>query len=347
MALLLPFHTILQETPMSHARTLRRRIVLAAAAVLAIAPILSNVAWASDWTPTRPIKLVVPSTPGGGADITGRLFGEKLSAALGQPVVVENKGGAGGLQGTDSVAKSAPDGYTLLLGSDYAFTVYPQLRKPPYDPVKDFEPIGLIENLPLVLTVNPQRVPATNMKELLALVKANPGKYSIASSGVGASNHLAAEYLKHQAGLDLLHVPYKGAAEATLAVLSGQTDMVFNSPATLLPHFQTGKLKAMGISTASRSHILPDLPTLMESGVSSYDIGIWFGFFFPANTPKPIVDRVNAELQTILAMPDVRKKIFDMGYTPAGGKPELLTDRVKADSSKFGKLIRDANIKLD
>lgn len=332
---------------MSYRRTLGRCISLFAAAVLAIAPSLLNVAWAADWAPTRPIKLIVPSTPGGGADVTGRLFGERLSTVLGQPVIVENKGGAGGLVGTDAVAKSAPDGYTLLLGSDYAFTVYPQLRKPPYDPIKDFEPIGLIENLPLVLVINPQRVPATTMRELIALVKANPGKFSIASSGNGSSNHLAAEYLKHVAGLDLLHVPYKGASEATTAVLGAQTDMVFNSPVTLLPHLQTGKLKAMGISTATRSALLPDVPTLMESGVSSFDIGIWFGFFFPANTPKPIVDRVNTELQTILAMPDVRKKIHDMGYSPAGGKPEMLMERVKADSVKFGKLIRDANIKLD
>eukprot|EP01041_Mallomonas_annulata_P025532 gene25532-biopygen18357 len=259
---------------MSHELTVGRFFALLAAVVLATANTLSNTAWASDWTPTRPIRMVVPSTPGGGADLTGRLFAERLTTALGQPVIVENKGGAGGLVGTDAVAKSAPDGYTLLLGSDYAFTIFPQLRKPPYDPFKDFEPIGLIEDLPLVLTINPQRVPANNMKELIALVKANPGKYSIATSGNGSSNHLAAEYLKHQAGLDLLQVPYRGASEATTAVLGGQIDMVFNSPVTLLPHFQTGKLKAMGVSTASRSAVLPDVPTLAESGISNFDIGI-------------------------------------------------------------------------
>jgi len=322
---------------------LGRLALTAATAMIAV----TNPAAAADWTPARPIKLIVPSTPGAGADITARLFSERLAAALGQPVIVDNKGGAGGLIGTEAAARSAPDGYTLVLGSDYAFTIYPQLRKPPYDPIKDFEPVGLVANLSMVLAVNPQRVPATNVKELIALAKANPGKYSIASAGNGSSHHLAAEYFKHQAGIDLLHVPYKGAAEAMTAVLGGQTDMMFISPATVLPHVKTGRVKALGVSVAQRIPALPDVPTLAEAGVPNFDIGIWFGFFYPARTPAPIVERVSAELQKILDMPEVRSRIVELGYSPGGGKPEVLSRRLADDTVKFRKLVQDANIKLD
>ena len=306
-----------------------------------------TVSVAADWIPTRPIKLIVPSTPGAGADITGRLLGDRLTKALGQPVIVENKGGAGGVVGTEAVARSSPDGYTLGLGSDYAFTIYPQLHKPPYDPLKDFEPVVLVANLPMVLAVNPQRVSATNLNELIALAKANPGKFSVASAGNGSSHHLAAEYLKHQAGIDLLHVPYKGAAEAMSAVLAGQTDMLFVSPATVLPHLKAGKVRALGVSTSGRIPALPDVPTIQEAGVPNFDIGIWFGLLYPAGTPKPIVEMVNAELQKILETPDVRAQIEALGYSPGGGTPEVLRRRIESDSIKFRTLVHDANIKLD
>jgi tripartite-type tricarboxylate transporter receptor subunit TctC len=332
---------------MFHAKDLRTRVVLAALAALGALATLAAPAFASDWKPDRPIRLIVPSTPGAGADTTARLFSDRLAQALGQPVIVDNKGGAGGLIGTEAAAKSLPDGYTLVLGSDYAFTIYPQMRKTPYDPAKDFEPVGLVANLPMVLAINPQRVAAGSAKELIALAKANPGKFTIASAGNGSSHHLAAEYFKHQAGVDLLHIPYKGAAEAMTAVLGGQADMLFISPATVLPHLKTGKVKAMGVSVARRSPALPDVPTLAEAGVTNYDIGIWFGFFYPARTPKPIIDRVNAELQKILEMPEVKARIADMGYAPAGGKPEALAQRMESDSLKFRKLVQDANIKPD
>ena len=303
-------------------------------------------AGAQEW-PTRPIKLIVPSTPGAGADITARLFSERLTGALGQPVVVDNRGGAGGLIGTEAAAKSAPDGYTLVLGSDYAFTIYPQLRKTPFDPVKDFEPVSLVANLPMVLVVNPQKVAAGSVKELIALAKADPGKFSIASAGNGSSHHLAAEYFKHQAGVDLLHVPYKGAAEAMMSVLSGQVDMMFISPATVLPHLKSGKVKALGVSVAQRVPVIADVPPLAEAGVPNFDIGIWFGFFYPAHTPKAAVERVNAELQKIVDAPEMRARIADMGYEAAGGRPEVLAQRIEKDSAKYRKLIQDAKIKLD
>jgi tripartite-type tricarboxylate transporter receptor subunit TctC len=330
---------------MIHSRALLGCIARFALATAA-ATTLANAA-AADWTPSRPIRVIVPSTPGAGADITARLFSDRLGTALGQPVIVDNRGGAGGLIGTDAAAKSAPDGYTLILGSDYAFTIYPQMRKPPYDPIKDFEPICLVANLPMVLVVNPQRVPVANVKDLIALVKANPRKYSIASAGNGSSHHLAAEYFKHQAGIDLLHVPYKGAAEAMTSVLGGQTDMLFISPATVLPHLKSGKVKALGVSVPQRVPALPDVPTLAEAGVPNFDIGIWFGFFYPARTPQAIVNRVSAELQKIVEVPEVRARLAEIGYSPAGGKPEILRQRLESDSAKFRKLVQDANIKPD
>jgi len=309
---------------------------------LAAAPAL-----AADWTPDRTITMIVPSTPGAGADTTGRLFAEHLSQALGQTVVVENRGGAGGVTGTSSAARSASDGYTLLLGSDYAFTIYPQLRKPPYDPINDFAPIGLIADLPMVLVVNPDKISATNGKELIELAKKNPGKYTIASAGVGSSHHLAAESFKHQADINLLHVPYRGAAEAMTDVLSGQSDMMFISPATVIPHLKTGKVRAIGASVGERIQALPDVPTLKETVLPDYDIGIWFGFLYPAGTPDHIVKRVNAELQTILKKPEVRKRIFDMGYTPTGGTPEQMKQRLADDTKRFSQLVKDAVIKLE
>lgn len=328
--------------PCGIGRTLVRLTVAAAALPLLASPVL-----AADWSPTRPVRLIVPSTAGAGADTTARLFSERLATALGQPVIVDNKGGAGGIIGTDAAAKSAPDGYTMVLGSDYAFAIHPQLGKTPYDPIKDFEPISLVANLPMVLAVNPQRVPVSTVKELIALVKANPGKYSIASAGNGSSHHIAAEAFKHEAGIDLLHVPFKGAAEAMTAVLGGQTDMLFISPATVLPHIKAGKVKPLGISVPRRISALPDVPTLAEAGVPNFDVGIWFGFFYPAKTPRAMVDRVNTELQKIVDMPEVRARIVEMGYSPAGGKPDVLKQRIAIDSAKYRKLVQQANIKLD
>lgn len=302
---------------------------------------------AAEWAPSRPVKLIVPSTPGAGADITARLFGERLAVALGQPVVVENRGGAGGLAGAEAGAKSAPDGQTLVLGSDYAFTIYPQLAKTPYDPVKDFVPVGLIANVPMVLVVNPNKVGARSVKELIALAKANPGKFAIASAGNGSSHHLAAEYFKHQTGIDLLHVPYKGAAPAMTDVLGGQADMMFVSPVTALPYLKSGKLKALGVSVPHRIPVLRDVPTLDEAGVPNFDIGIWFGFLYPARTPPGAISRVNAELQKIVQMPEVRSRLDEMGYTPVGGTPEMLAKRIEKDSATYRKLIHDAKIKLD
>lgn len=319
------------------------RVTIGLMGVLAAVPAAS----AGEWAPARPIKLIVPSTPGAGADITARLFGERLAIALGQPVVVENRGGAGGLVGADVGAKSPPDGHTLVFGSDYAFTIYPQLAKTPYDPVKDFAPISLVVNVPMVLVVNKQKVEARNVAELIASAKANPGKFSIASAGNGSSHHLAAEYFKHQAGVNLLHVPYKGAAPAIADVLAGQADMMFVSPVTALPYLKSGKLRALAVSVPQRIPVIADVPTMEEAGVPDFDVGIWMGFLYPARTPGAAIQRVNVELQKILKMPEIRRRLGEMGYSAAGGTPEVLEKRIERDSAIYNKLIHEAHINLD
>lgn len=303
-------------------------------------------AGAAQWTPSKPIKMIVPFSPAGAADITARSVSDKLAAALGQPVVVDNRGGAGGIIGTEVGAKSSPDGYTLIVGSDPPYTINPHLQKVPYDPLRDFEHVSLIAEVPLLLLVNPGRVPANNLKELITLAKANPGKYTMASSGSGSSGHLAGELLKHEARIDLVHVPYKGQAQALTDVIGGQTDMVFSSIGAALQHLKTRKLKAIGISVTKRFAVLPDVPTLAEAGLPGYDLGVWIGASYPAGTPKAAVERVNAEINRILDMPEVRARFAELGYVPVGGKPEVLA-RIEKDYALFGKLIRDAKIKAE
>jgi len=326
-----------------HLITRSSRLVLATLAVIACL----DPALAADWAPNRPIKLIVPYTAGGAADVGARLLAEKLGPALGQPIVVDNRGGASGLIGTDAAAKSAPDGYTLVWGSDVAFTIVPQLQAVTYDPLRDFEPVSLFMNGPMVLVVNPQRVPAANVKELIALAKAKPGKYTIASSGNGSSHHFAAEMLKHRAGIDLLHVPFKGGAQAVTDMLAGQVDMMMVSLGPVAAHLKSGRLKALAVSTTQRMSQLPDVPTLSEAGVPGYDVGIWMGVLYPARTPKPVIDRVTAEIAKILESPDVRSRIKDMGYAPGTASPELLAKRLQGDTGVYRKLIQDAKIKLD
>jgi tripartite-type tricarboxylate transporter receptor subunit TctC len=324
----------------------RRFKALLALAVTSLAGFGSNVN-AADWVPKQPLRMIVPFAAGGMGDLVARTIGDKLGAALGQPVVVDNRGGAGGVIGTEAAAKSPPDGYTLLLGSDSNFTISPNLGPLRYDPVKDFEPVSLIVNTPMVLAVNPQKVPVANVQELLAFARAHPGQLSIASTGNGSSHHLAAELLKSAAKVNLLHVPYKGQAAALTDVLGGQVDMAFSTLGPLGPHLKSGKLKALAVSGTQRIPDLPEVPTLAEAGVAGYDVGIWVGVFYPAHTPKAIVERVNGELAKILQAPDVRSKFTSVGYSIEGGKPELLAARIHRDTLMYRKIIQDAGIKAD
>ena len=320
-----------------------RRGLRPAAALFALTLVSGSAV--AQWAPTQSIRMLTPYAPGGAADIVARIVADKLSPALGQPVVVENRGGAGGIIGTELGAKAPPDGHTLIFGSDPPYTINPHLQKVPYDPLKAFEHVSLTVNVPLLLVVNPTRVPMAGVKELVAAARANPGKYTIASSGNGSSGHLAAELFKSLAGINLVHVAYKGQAPANTDVLGGQVDMTFTSVGASLQHLKTGRLKALAISTAKRFPSLPDLPTMAESGVTGYDIGVWLGASYPAGTPRAAVERINAEINKMLEMPDVRARLDTLGYVPAGGRPEVLTRRIESDYALFGKLIRENNIK--
>ena len=300
----------------------------------------------AQWTPDRAVKILVPFAPAASADGTFRAVSDKLSAALGQPVVVDNRPGAGGVLGAQIGAKSAPDGYTLIGGSDPPFTINPHLQKVPSEPLKDFVPVSLMVDVPLFLVVRPG-INVSSVKELVALAKSQPGKLSIASSGNGSSGHLAAELLKNRAGISLLHVPYKGQAQAVLDVLAGRADMTFSSLGPVSEHIKGGKLKLLALSTGKRVASMPNVPTVAEAGVPDFDIGVWIGLLYPAGTPGAAVQRISAEMDRILQLPEIRGKFEDMGYVVIGGGPERLAQRINADYTRFGKLIQDAKIKSD
>jgi len=297
---------------------------------------------AAEWKPTKPIRILVPYTVGGSGDIGLRIISDRLAVALGQPVILENKGGAGGVIGTDEGTRLPADGYSWILGSDAPFTIIPHMRKVPYHPLTDFEPLGLIASLPLVIVVNPQ-LPVKNMKELVALAKTR--QLTLASNGNGSSAHLALELLKREARIDLLHVPYTSIAKAVTDVMGGQVDMTISSVGTVEPFIKSGKLRALAITMPVKVPSLPDVPTLPEAGIPNVEVGVWIGLLAPAHTPKEVAQRVSAELTKVLANPDVRKRFDDLGYVPGGGAPSVLAKRIEADDAKFGKLIRDADIK--
>jgi len=301
-------------------------------------------AHAEDRYPSRRITWIVPYGPGGGGDLSARILAQKLSEMMGQAIVVENRGGAGGVIGTNAGAKAAPDGYTWTMGSDPPFTINPHLMKLPFDPVKDFEPVSVILKLPLVLVINPA-LPAKNVQEFVALAKARPGSLTIGSSGSGSSGHLAAELLKTTAGVNLLHVPFKDQASALSEVMSGRVDATFSSIGSIRAYVEAGKLRAVGVATASRFEKLPDLPTIAEQGYPGFEAAAWQGLLVPAGTPKAVVATINARMSEALKVPDVARRLTDLGLVPVGGSPEDLVNLIKTDSAKWAKVIQDANIK--
>ena len=322
------------------------RAVLAAALAVAggLAPALAADPVAD--YPSRPIRIVVPFAAGGPSDIMARTLAQKLTLAWGQPVVVDNRTGAAGIIGADAVAKSAPDGYTLLqaqVGDTISLSLYSKL---PYNFEKDFAPITLAGLTPFILVAHPS-VPARDLRELIALAKAKPGTLSFGSSGAGTASHLAGELLKSSAGIDITLVPYKGQAPATGDLLGGQISMMFNNPVTSLAHVKTGKLRALAVSTGKRFSQLPEVPTVAESGLPGFDVGFWLGALAPAGTPRPIVDKLNAAMVKALREPDVVERLAGLGVEIVGNSPDEFARVIRADIVKWAKVVKDSGAKAD
>ena len=300
---------------------------------------------AAQW-PAKPIRIIVSYPPGGGADITARLLAPRLTDALKQQIVVENRGGAGGAIGGDAAAKAAPDGYTFLLdAANHA--VNPSLQpKMPFDTLKDLTPVSLLVQVPNVLVVTPS-FPPNSVKELIALVKSKPGAISFASSGNGSAQHLAAELFKSQAGLFMVHIPCRGGAPAIVDVIAGQIPMFFGNMASALPHVKSGKVKALATTGRTRSPATPNLPTIAESGLPGYEVYEWNAFFAPAGTPVDIIDRVQRETARALATPEVRERLASLGAEPVGGTPAELEKFRRAEMEKWAAIIKRAGIKSE
>jgi tripartite-type tricarboxylate transporter receptor subunit TctC len=293
--------------------------------------------------PNRQIKIVVPATPGGAIDLIARLVGDKLAVALGQSVVIENKAGAANNLGTDFVAKSPPDGYTLVIVASSHATNKFLYKQMPFDPIADFEPVVFTHIVPLLLAVNPQ-VPAKTVQELIAWVKANPEKASFASSGKGSSLHMAAELFQSMASVKMLHVPYRGSSAAHPDLLGGRTAMIFDTITAIQPHVKSGGVRGIAVTTPKRSAAQPDLPTISESGLPGYDANTWGGILAPAGTPKDVVAKLNAEINKALAAEDVRAKLMDAGIDIQGGTPERFAEYIKGEVAKWGKVTAEAGI---
>ena len=295
--------------------------------------------------PTKRITYVVPFAPGGNTDTLARIISEKLTGTLGQPVIVDNKPGAGGNIGSDFVAKAKPDGYTILGGtiSSHAInsSIYPKM---PYDATKDFEPITLIASSPLVLAV-PANSPYKTAKDLLAAAKAKPGDLTFASAGTGTSPHLAGELLKSVAHVDVTHVPYKGSGPAVTDLIAGHVQFMFDTALIVGPHIKAGKLRPLAVTSSKRVKTLPDVPTLVEAGVPGYEIGSWQAIFAPAGTPKPIVQKLNTSIVGVLKMPDVQERLAGLGMDTVAGTPDELGQFQKAEVVKWSKIVKEANIK--
>jgi tripartite-type tricarboxylate transporter receptor subunit TctC len=289
----------------------------------------------------------VPFAPGGTTDILGRVVGEKLAIALGQPIVIENKPGQGGSAGAAELARAAPDGYTIGGGtiSSHAInaTLYDKL---PYDPVTSFAPITMYATQPNVLLVHPS-VPAANLREFVALLKANPDKYSFGSAGNGTSQHISGELFKTLAGVKMQHIPYRGSGQMMPELLGGTLQVAVDNIATAIPHMKTGKVRALAVTTTQRSGVAPDIPTMVESGLAGYELSSWQAVFAPAGTPKPIIDRLYTEISRILKMPDVAKRLGDLGLDLSGMPPADLAAVIKADVPRLGKVVKDSGAKAE
>ena len=309
-----------------------------------------NTLWATESRaqsfPSKSVRLIVPFPPGGPADVLGRLYAEKLSAAWSQPVIVENRAGAAGNIGSDMTAKASPDGYTLLLIASSHVINSALYDKLPYDPIKDFTPISQVAYYSLVLVAHPS-VPAQSLSELVALAKAQPGKLALVSAGNGTPTHLTAELFRTAAQIDFLHVPYKGAAPATNDLLAGQGQLMFNNPVSALPHVTVGKLKALAVTGTQRSALAPDIPTIAESGYPGFEAGTWYAFLAPAGLPPEILKKLSTDIVAITKQDDLKARLAKMGIEALGSTPQQLSEVMQADLVKWSAVIRNANIKPD
>ena len=311
---------------------------------LAVLAAIAALPAAAQTYPTRPIRLVVPSSPGGGTDITGRIVANKLSEQLGQPVVVDNRAGAGTIIGIEIAAKAPPDGYTLLMGLS-TLAINPSMyAKLPYDALRDLAPISLAVLSPNILTVHPS-VPAKTVKEFIALAKAKPGTITFGSAGQATSPHLSGELLKVLAKIDIVHVPFKGSGQSVISSLAGEIAANFPSVPTAIPYIKAGKLRGLGVTMAKRTAALPDVPSIAEAGVPGYEATQWFGMLAPAGTPRPIIDRLNQEMVKLLKSPDVRDRLIADGADPAPTTPEEFGAYIKSETEKWTKVIKAAGIK--
>jgi len=297
--------------------------------------------------PVRPIRLIVPYPPGGPTDLIGRVVSELLGKRLGQQVIVDNRGGAATVIGAEIAARSPADGYTLLLATITTLAVTPALQKKlPYQPERDFTPISMLAVQPYLLAVNPS-LPASSVKQLVAHAKANPGKLSFASAGIGAGAHLAGEMLKYMAAIDVVHIPYKGTGPAMTDLISGQVSYLFGGISAVYPHAQAGKLRVLAVSSAKRSPALPDIPTVAEGGIAGYGTNSWNSLVAPRGTAKPIVDRLNAETVAVLNQPEVRERLRGQGIDPDPGTPAQLAAHIKSEAARFDKLIKAIGLKTE
>ena len=306
----------------------------------------ASLSFAQDY-PSKPIHLVVPFPPGGPTDLVGRMVAQKLSDGVGQNVVVENRPGAGGTVGSASVAKAAPDGYTLLYGSTSTLAIAPSLYKNlPYDPQKAFAPISLVSSGPIIIAVN-EKVPARTLKEFIELAKSSPGKLAYGSGGNGTPPHLAGELFKTVAGVHLLHVPYKGGGPAISDLAAGQVQAIFEGQVALMPHFQSGRVRPLAITGAKRSPALPDVPTAAEAGLPKYDANFWSGVVAPAGTPQDVIGRLNSALVKALGSPEVRDALTKHGLEPAGNTPSEFAEHIRAEARKWAGVVKASGAKVD
>ncbi|MEO8102457.1 MAG: tripartite tricarboxylate transporter substrate binding protein [Betaproteobacteria bacterium] len=327
-------------------KRIARLLLAVAAAAAALTGLHAGAQGAANY-PNKPIKIVVPFPPGGATDILARAIGFELQKAWNQSVIIENKPGAGGNAGADLVAKSPADGYTLIMGTVGTHAINMSLyAKMPYDAVKDFEPVVLVAGVPNLLVVHPS-VNAKTVGELTALAKAQPGKLNVASSGNGTSIHLAAELYKQMAGVDIVHVPYKGSSPAVADLLGGQVQLMFDNMPVSLPHVKAGKLRALAVTSLTRSAALPDVPTMDEEGLKGFNATSWFGLLAPAGTPKDIVAKLNAASVKALASPEMRERLAAQGADPVGNTPEQFAAFIKAEIDKWAKIVKASGARVD